>query len=235
MLASHRGERPEVPFRLQNLGGNGSLGVHRSTRTAQNSGNPLMATDRLDNLASLTSLPSLDEWKECRAVIGRLDATLADLRKYSFSLVTILITAAAFVSLFSSQNPPGSSQNLPSAPKAAVIIVLLVLTTAPFLVDRYYSLLQSGAVERTLDIERQFYHRTDPQYLTEQIALNATHSRAAFIAMFLYLALEASLVGIGIAMFGWNEAHTGFEKCLELFVQASARHRSSTMSLGAQA
>jgi len=123
-----------------------------------------MAAERLDSLVSLTSSLSLtDEWKECRAAIGRLDATLADLRKYSFGLVTLLITAGAFFSFF------GHSEQQ-RAGRAAALVVLLALTTALFLVDRYYSLLQSGAVERALDIERQFHHRTDPQYLTEHIA-----------------------------------------------------------------
>ena len=39
----------------------------------------------------------LTEWKKCRATIGRLDGTIADLRKYGFSLVTVLITASSFL------------------------------------------------------------------------------------------------------------------------------------------
>jgi hypothetical protein len=39
----------------------------------------------------------LTEWQECRQTIGRLDTTIADLRKFSFSLVTVLITASGFL------------------------------------------------------------------------------------------------------------------------------------------
>jgi hypothetical protein len=179
-----------------------------------------MAETQRDDLTPLTPLLPLDEWKECRAAIGRLDGTLAGFRTYSFSLVTILITASAFATSF-------GGATLPPAAKAAVIIVLLVLTTVLFLVDRYYSLVQSGAVERALDIERQLQRRTDPQYLTEQISFNATNSRAPFVAMFLYLALAGALLGLGIAMFGWLDATDGLHTYLRLLLEASGRSQSS--------
>jgi hypothetical protein len=181
-------------------------------------GSPTMAETQRDDITPLTPLLLLDEWKECRVTIGRLDGTLADFRKYSFSLVTILITASAFAT---------SGTSLLPAAKAAVIIVLLVLTTVLFLVDRYYSLVQSGAVARALDIEQEFQHRTEPQYLTEQISFNATNARVPFVAMFLYLALEASLIGLGIAIFGWPEAANGFQTYLNLLLEAAGRSPSN--------
>ena len=39
-------------------------------------------------------------WGECRALIGRLDTILSDLRKYGFTLVTGLFTASALVGGF---------------------------------------------------------------------------------------------------------------------------------------
>ena len=38
-----------------------------------------------------------EEWLECRVTIGRFDGYLADIRKYGFTLVTLLLTASALV------------------------------------------------------------------------------------------------------------------------------------------
>lgn len=99
-------------------------------------------------------LSHLEEWKECRGTIARLDGVLVDLRKYGFSLVTILITASGFF--------VENTEKQLSLP--AVSIGIMVLITALFAVDRYYTILLSAAVERALDLEGPIlsvHHPTD--------------------------------------------------------------------------
>ena len=43
-----------------------------------------------------------DEWKECRATIGRFDTILVDLRKVGFSFITAIVSGATF---FFTQDP----------------------------------------------------------------------------------------------------------------------------------
>ena len=90
------------------------------------------------------------EWQECRSIIGRLDTTLVDLRKYGFGLASGLLTANGVL---------GGVTNffrgvtVPSAVSAALVAVTMVLVTVLFVVDRYYSMLQWGAVNRARGLE----------------------------------------------------------------------------------
>jgi hypothetical protein len=123
----------------------------------------------------------LTEWQECRTTIGRLDSTIADLRKFGFSLVTALITASSFLG----QQAPSPETNI--SVSAAIMILIAVL----FAVDRYYTLLLNGAVERALDLEGPGLNRDDlsQDRLTQVISIYAIKTGAVFFVPFLYLGL----------------------------------------------
>jgi|SRR5581483_5708824 len=122
---------------------------------------------------------TLAEWQECRNTIGRLDTTLADLRKFGFGLVTVLITAGGLV----------GTQLSGKAVSAPVAIMVLIVTL--FIVDRYYTLLQSGAVERALDLEGERINFEDlsQDRLTQVISVHAINSRTVFVVPVLHLGL----------------------------------------------
>jgi hypothetical protein len=133
-------------------------------------------------MARSSWLHDLEEWKECRSTIARLDGILADLRKYSFSLVTVLITATGFFITKADQI------SLP-----AVSIGIMVLITALFAVDRYYTLLLNGAVERALNLEGpDLEEDLERDSLTQILSVYAVDSLSVFVAPALYLGLMAA-------------------------------------------
>src|ERR1700694_3582124 len=89
--------------------------------------------------------PAVDdllEWQECRHTIARFDTILAEMRKYGFTLVTVLLTANALVTVAN-----------PVADHIAASIVVMALLLALFLIDNYYWALLRAAVERADEIE----------------------------------------------------------------------------------
>ena len=141
--------------------------------------------NNMDTPANSASHPSWlkpdVEWKECRDTIARLDSVVADNRKFSFSLVTILITASGFLG---QKEPTGTAIR-------SVAVAIMILIVALFAVDRYYTLLLSGAVERALDLEGERLDRKDLRNdaLTQVISVYAIDSLSVFIAPTLYVAL----------------------------------------------
>ncbi|HKF77083.1 MAG TPA: hypothetical protein VKF59_13140 [Candidatus Dormibacteraeota bacterium] len=97
-----------------------------------------------------------------RATIARLDTITQDLRKYGFTLITGLLTASALL---------GAGTGHPEAATAAFIAVMSLIA-ALFAIDLYYSVMQSGAVERALDLEAQ----ADPPLASQPIRLTKTTS-----------------------------------------------------------
>lgn len=133
----------------------------------------------------MTSGPTLDELTECRNTIGRMDTLLEDLRKYGFSLVTGLLTASSLV---------GATSAPAALPLAAMVIIVLVL--ALFGIDMYYQVVLSAAVGRAMDIEKWTH---DPEiHLTSSISRNATLTHATSTVFFLYSALDAVAMGMGL-------------------------------------
>ena len=106
-----------------------------------------MTTLGADIVASEPPDSTKDEWTECRATIGRMDSVLADIRKYGFSLMTLLLTASA---LITTANPVADRV----AASSAVTILVLVL----FLMDRYWWVLFREAVERATELETRPRH-----------------------------------------------------------------------------
>lgn len=84
-----------------------------------------------------------EEWKMCRSTTDKFDATLLDLRKYGFTIITGLITAGAFL---------GFSQPT-KVIQLGVIIVSMVLVVILYWLDIYYMNLLFGSVFRTRFLE----------------------------------------------------------------------------------
>lgn len=103
------------------------------------------------------------EWQECRTAIGRLDGTLVDLRKYGFGLASGLLTAGGVLGGIANIIPKadskpatesGSTAFVVSPSVVAVIVaVTVLLVIVLFVVDRYYSVIQWGAINRAKGLE----------------------------------------------------------------------------------
>ena len=110
-----------------------------------------------------------DEWLECRVTVGRFDGYLADIRKYGFTLVTLLLTASALVT------PANSAVDRPAA---AIVILLLLL--ALFMIDMYYWVMLKAAVGRAAELEGS------PDRITGVLSTQARASFSTEIVLFFY-------------------------------------------------
>ncbi len=134
-----------------------------------------------------------EEWLECRVTVGRFGGYLADIRKYGFTLVTLLLTASALVT------PANSAVDRPSA---AIVILLLLL--ALFMLDMYYWVMLKAAVGRAAELEGS------PDRITGVLSAQARASWSteivlAFYALFVlvtFLIPVVALVTGGIAAAG---------------------------------
>lgn len=167
----------------------------------------------------------LTEWQECRKTIGRLDTTIADLRKYGFSLVTLLITASGFL-----------GEQKPSVEhRGAASVAIMILIAVLFAIDRYYTLLLNGAVERALDLEGPEMSRDLSQdKLTQVISVYAINSGAVYVVPVLYLGflwatrlLASVMVATPSADLTWSfRACTAF--VVLYFAYTELRHRTGS-------
>jgi hypothetical protein len=125
------------------------------------------------------------EWAECRSIIARCDTTLEDLRKFGFSLVTILLTASAF---FGVSTPSANA-------RVATTLAVMVLIGALFSIDTYYEALKSGAAERALDLEAR---SVPPIRITKYISRYVQKSKVFYVALGFYLLLMVTASGLGL-------------------------------------
>lgn len=123
------------------------------------------------------------EWSECRATIGHLDQLLEDLRKFGFTLITGLLAAGSFI---------GYGSGHPGAAVGAFIAVMCLIG-ALFGVDLYYAVMQSGAVERALDLEMSQSLR-----VTRYISYYAIRARSEQVILVFYLFLLVIAGGLGV-------------------------------------
>ena len=127
------------------------------------------------------------EWAECRTTIGRFDGIIADLRKYGFSLVTLLLTASALI----------TSGNV-VADRVASSSVVIVLIVVLFTMDRYWWGLLRVAVERAGQLEDILGMQLSKSL--GEIARKTHNTRAATLA---YMAFV--VVALAVAMGGISE------------------------------
>lgn len=153
----------------------------------------------------MTAFPTggdLTEWQECRTTIGRLDSTIADLRKFGFSLVTVLITASGFL-----------GQQVPSLEsKISVSVAIMILIAVLFAIDRYYTLLLNGAVERALDLEgpQMDFQDLSKDRLTQVISIHAINSGAVYVVPILYVGLLLATLLLASALAGKSSTEVCF-------------------------
>jgi hypothetical protein len=134
-----------------------------------------------------------DEWLECRVTVGRFDGYLADIRKYGFTLVTLLLTASALVT------PANSAV---ARPAAAIVILLLLL--ALFMLDMYYWVMLKAAVARAFYLEGAANRISGVLKVQAQASL-ATEVVIVFYGLFVlvtFLIPVVALVTSGIAAVG---------------------------------
>jgi len=133
------------------------------------------------------------EWLECRVTVGRFDGYLADIRKYGFTLVTLLLTASALVT------PANSAVDRPAA---AIVILLLLL--ALFMIDMYYWVMLKAAVGRAVTLEGSSDRISSVLEAQAQTSL-ATEIVLVFYALFVlvtFLIPVVALVTSGIVAVG---------------------------------
>ena len=135
-----------------------------------------------------TSDLRLEEWKECRAIVGRMDQLLEDLRKYGFSLVTVLLTATGIATAVVSGRP--------FSPLASLAVMVLV--GALYGVDTYYTTALAGAVDRALVLETVIEPR---MYVTWYVRVAVTRAKSLRLTAALYLMLLLTAFGLGLV--GW--------------------------------
>ena len=87
----------------------------------------------------------LEEWREARSSIGRFDEYLLNLRRYGFTLGTMLIGADAYLSI--------TQEVLPWA-KAGAAAAVMLLIFALFLLDHHVKTLQNIALRRAAELEK---------------------------------------------------------------------------------
>jgi len=91
---------------------------------------------------------AIDEWKEARSIMARLDGNLHDLRKYGFSFVTALLTANALLGQV-------KGTVIPTTAKLMVFVVTLGLIIALNLLDRDYTLFEKATSLRAVILEKR--------------------------------------------------------------------------------
>jgi len=147
------------------------------------------------------------DWAEARAAIGRFDSILVDLRKVGFSIATGLLAATTLLGFLGLPTPAtpstsgGSGATSPSAwpieARAAVWVALISLVVLLFLVDMYFEVLLSGAVERALDLEVQ----TDPPVrVTKYMSTNVHRVWGAKLVFYMYFGLVLLVVAFALLM-----------------------------------
>jgi hypothetical protein len=88
------------------------------------------------------------QWSESRKVVANLDGTLADLRKYGFTIIASLLAATPIIY----QVLPGGASTTPLI-KFAVILANLGLIAALYAVDCFYQTIQRAAAHKAKVLE----------------------------------------------------------------------------------
>lgn len=109
----------------------------------------------------------LEEWKEARTSLKRFDEYLLNLRRYGFTLATILIGADAYLSMTEGVSPWAKTG-------AAAAVMLLIF--ALFLLDQHVKALQRAALNRAARLERQLGMGTQSDHEQRQDAASRTLS-----------------------------------------------------------
>ena len=88
------------------------------------------------------------EWKECRSTISRFDDKVLNLRKYGFSLLTLLLGSSGF--LYAELM---TDANLNTGAVIGIYFAIMLLILGLFRMDRMYHVFLRGAVNRAKALE----------------------------------------------------------------------------------
>jgi hypoxanthine phosphoribosyltransferase len=161
-----------------------------------------------------SNLPILfEEWKESRATIDRLDKISVDLRKYGFSIITLIISSSSIIfDAARIQNP---------LPLIIVPFSIAILTLSLFLADNYYQVLLLSSILHARQLENahmaslsqagkgQIYYGLN---LTNAVEDKVQKSRAhvyVFIVYLLFLLISFILGGFSMLVYEMNTHDSG--------------------------
>jgi len=92
-----------------------------------------------------------EEWKVCQTLINSLNTTLSDIRKYGFTLLTVLLSGGGV--LYAKYTPVGGG-----TPDLILVFgiyaALMVLIFALFTLDRHHESFFQGAIKRATFLEK---------------------------------------------------------------------------------
>ncbi len=91
------------------------------------------------------------EWKECRSSIGRFDKSIAELRKYGFSIITLLIGAQGLI-----YAKLIDQDKLNNGVLIGIYLTIMLLIFGLYRLDRMYHIFVKGAVNRSKFLEENF-------------------------------------------------------------------------------
>jgi hypothetical protein len=124
----------------------------------------------------------LAEWQECRTTIARFDGFLSTTRQYGFTLVTVLLTANALITV---------GDTAVDRPAASIVVMALLL--ALFMLDNYYWDLLKAAVKRATKLE----HDADAGISGELSASSdRSHLSDVILGVYAVFVLVAAFVGV---------------------------------------
>lgn len=92
----------------------------------------------------LDNNPEFREWNVCQDSIRKFDEMILDIRKYGFTLLTVLLSADGFLY---------AKTDLKSAQAIGIYLALMALIFGLFLVDRCHEVFLRGAVQRAHELE----------------------------------------------------------------------------------
>ena len=89
------------------------------------------------------------EWERCQTAIETFDKMILDIRRYGFTLITVLYTTNGY--LF-------GSKTISKGPALAICIVILLLIVTLFRIDRTHEIFLRGAVLRAMRLEEKLQY-----------------------------------------------------------------------------
>lgn len=93
----------------------------------------------------MSSNTLITEWEQCQKSIAKFDDIIFNIRKYGFTLITILLSADGFLY--------AKLGKLQMEEKFGIYFALMVLIIGLFRVDRYHEIFLRGAVDRAMTLE----------------------------------------------------------------------------------
>jgi hypothetical protein len=109
----------------------------------------------------------MEEWKEARNIIDSLDSLLASLRKYGFSFITLLLGADSILGQATGQ----ATVVLSPTVKLGVMLATLASIIGLYATDRFYRIIQEGAVANALQIESAWQLKVKEEGPTQSISM----------------------------------------------------------------